>query len=55
VAAAQPRVRLAELMARLSVATGLGMGQPIDYALTTCLVGVRLGDALRFDDRPAPC
>ena len=42
-------VRLAELMACLSVATDMGMGLPVDYALTTCLVGVRLGDALGFD------
>lgn len=43
-------VRLAELMACLSVAADLGMGQPSDYAMTTCIVGMRLGEALGFDD-----
>ena len=36
-------------MACLSVATDLGMGQPADYAMTTCVVAMRLGDALGFD------
>jgi DNA-binding CsgD family transcriptional regulator len=40
---------VAELMASLSVATDLGMGQPADYAMTTCVVAVRLGEALGFD------
>lgn len=43
-------VRLAELMASLSVATDLGMGQPLDYAMTTCIVAIRLGQALGFDE-----
>lgn len=38
-------LRLAELMAALSIATDLGMGQPMEYALTTCIVAVRLGEA----------
>lgn len=37
-------MRLAELMAALSIATDLGMGQPMEYAMTTCIVAVRLGD-----------
>ncbi len=45
-----PPVRLAEFMTCLSVATDLGMGQPSDYAMTACVVGVRLGEALGFDD-----
>lgn len=36
-------------MACLSVATDLGMGQPADNAVTTCVLAVRLGDALGFD------
>ncbi|MCB0175411.1 MAG: LuxR family transcriptional regulator, partial [Anaerolineae bacterium] len=40
-----PPLRLAELMAALSIATDLGMGQPIEYAMTTCIVAVRLGEA----------
>src|SRR5712692_9254538 len=36
-------IRLAELMAALSIATDLGMGQPIEYALCVCVLAVRLG------------
>jgi HD-GYP domain-containing protein (c-di-GMP phosphodiesterase class II) len=32
-------------MAALSIATDLGMGQPLEHALTTCLVAMRLGEA----------
>jgi HD-GYP domain-containing protein (c-di-GMP phosphodiesterase class II) len=39
-------IRLAELIAALSLATDLGMGQPLEWALCTCVLGVRLGDAL---------
>ena len=38
-------LRLAELMAALSMATDLGMGQPMEYAMTTSIVAVRLGEA----------
>src|SRR5262245_34098804 len=37
-------VRLAELMASLSVATDLAMGQPVEYALSSCALAVRLGE-----------
>jgi hypothetical protein len=43
---AGPRIRLAELIASLSLATDLGMGQPMDHALRRCLLAVRLGEAL---------
>ncbi len=43
-------VRLAELMAALSIATDLGMGQPLETALRTCVVAMRLGEALNLDD-----
>lgn len=39
-------IRLAELMAALSLATDLGMGQPIEYALSVCVLSVRLGEVL---------
>ena len=42
-------VRVAELMACLSVASGLGMGQQADYAATTCVLAMRLGDVLGLD------
>jgi HD-GYP domain-containing protein (c-di-GMP phosphodiesterase class II)/DNA-binding CsgD family transcriptional regulator len=40
------RLRLAELMAALSLATDLGMGQPLEQALRTCLIALALGDRL---------
>ena len=40
------RLRLAELMAALSLATDLGMGQPMEQALRTCLIAISLGDRL---------
>ncbi|MBI4198614.1 MAG: HD domain-containing protein [Chloroflexi bacterium] len=43
-------VRLAELIAALSLATDLGMGQPMDHALRRCLIAVRLGEALGLSD-----
>jgi HD-GYP domain-containing protein (c-di-GMP phosphodiesterase class II) len=43
-------VRLAEVVAALSLATDLGMGQPLEYALCTCVLAVRLGEALGFDE-----
>jgi HD-GYP domain-containing protein (c-di-GMP phosphodiesterase class II) len=39
-------IRQAELIAALSIATDLGMGQQIEYALTTCVLATRLGEAL---------
>ncbi len=40
------RLRLAELMAALSLATDLGMGQPLEQALRTCLIATALGERL---------
>ena len=48
--AADSGVRLAELMAALSIATDLGMGQPLETALCSCVVAMRLGEALNLDD-----
>jgi HD-GYP domain-containing protein (c-di-GMP phosphodiesterase class II) len=45
--AADSGVRLAELMAALSIATDLGMGQPLESALCSCVVAMRLVTALR--------
>jgi HD-GYP domain-containing protein (c-di-GMP phosphodiesterase class II) len=39
-------LRLAELVAALSLATDLGTGQPMEHALRACLLTVHLGDAL---------
>lgn len=41
-----PVVRLAELCAAISLFTDLGTGQPAEHAMRTCLVSMRLGDAL---------
>lgn len=39
-------IRLAELMASLSIATDLGMGQPLEFAMQSCIVAVRLAERL---------
>jgi hypothetical protein len=38
-------IRLAELVASLSLAGDMGLGQPWEHSLRTCLVAVRLGEA----------
>ena len=43
-------VRLAELLAALSLATDLGMGQPSGHAVQTCLLSVRLARDLQLPD-----
>ena len=43
-------IRLAELVAALSLATDLGMGQPLEHALCSCVLAIRLGEALGLDD-----
>jgi HD-GYP domain-containing protein (c-di-GMP phosphodiesterase class II) len=45
----RPDVRLAELVAMLSLASDLGMGQPMEHAMRTCLIALRLGDELGLD------
>jgi HD-GYP domain-containing protein (c-di-GMP phosphodiesterase class II)/DNA-binding CsgD family transcriptional regulator len=40
------RLRVAELIAALSLATDLGLGQPMSHVLRTCLIAVHLGRAL---------
>jgi HD-GYP domain-containing protein (c-di-GMP phosphodiesterase class II) len=49
------RVRLAELVCAVSLATDVGMGQPFEHALRTCLVATRLAAAadLAAPDRHA--
>jgi HD-GYP domain-containing protein (c-di-GMP phosphodiesterase class II) len=43
-------LRLAELVAALSLASDLGMGQPMEYALCSCVLAVRLGETLGFSE-----
>src|SRR6476659_5820383 len=47
-------VRLAELLAVLSLGADLGMGQPMEHALRQCVIALRLGDrvGLVADQRP---
>jgi HD-GYP domain-containing protein (c-di-GMP phosphodiesterase class II) len=44
--AARPGVRLAELLAVLSLAADLGMGQPMEHVLRQCLICLRLARCL---------
>jgi HD-GYP domain-containing protein (c-di-GMP phosphodiesterase class II) len=43
-------VRVAEVVATLSLATDLGMGQPDQYAIRSTIVAMRLGEALGLTD-----
>ncbi len=43
-------VRLAEIVTALSLATDLGMGQPLEFAMRSCIVAMRLGEALGYSD-----
>jgi HD-GYP domain-containing protein (c-di-GMP phosphodiesterase class II) len=42
--AGRPRVRLAELVATLSLGTDLGLGQPMEHVLRQSLLALRLGE-----------
>jgi HD-GYP domain-containing protein (c-di-GMP phosphodiesterase class II) len=44
-------LRLAELVAALSLATDLGTGHPFERALRTCLLAIRFGEALSLDEQ----
>ncbi len=44
------QLRLAELISAISLATDLGMGQPLEQALRTCLVALGLADRLGLSD-----
>jgi len=46
--AAPSGVRLGEIIAALSMATDLAMGQPMEFALRSCLLGTRLGESLQL-------
>jgi HD-GYP domain-containing protein (c-di-GMP phosphodiesterase class II) len=42
--------RVAECVAALSIATDLGMGQPLEFALRSCVLSLRLGEALKLSE-----
>jgi HD-GYP domain-containing protein (c-di-GMP phosphodiesterase class II) len=44
-------VRFAEVMAALSVATDCAMGQPVEHALASCVLAMRLGAAAGLAER----
>jgi HD-GYP domain-containing protein (c-di-GMP phosphodiesterase class II) len=49
-AAAPSSIRLAELLAVLSLAADLGMGQPMEHVLRQCLISLRLAQCLGLDE-----
>lgn len=46
----RPQVRLAELIAALSLGVDLGFGQPMEHALRQCLIALRLAERRGLDD-----
>jgi HD-GYP domain-containing protein (c-di-GMP phosphodiesterase class II) len=46
---AENRVRLAELIAMISLGTDLGMGQPMEHVMRQSLIALRLAERLRLD------
>ena len=45
-----PEVRLAELVAALSLGVDLGFGQPMEHVLRECMIALRLADRVGLDD-----
>lgn len=45
-----PRVRLAELVAALSLGIDLGFGQPMEHVLRQCLIALRLAERIGLGD-----
>src|SRR5471032_1349819 len=44
------QVRLAELVAALSLGVDLGFGQPMEHVLRQCLIALRLAERIGLDD-----
>jgi hypothetical protein len=44
------RVRLAEVVAALSLGIDLGFGQPMEHVLRQCLIALRMSERLGLDD-----
>ena len=49
----EDRVRIAELIGALSLATDLGIGVPLEYGLHSTLIAMRLGERLGIDAETA--
>ena len=45
-----PRIRLAEVVALLSLGTDLGLGQPMEHMIRACLIALRLAESAAIDD-----
>ena len=43
-------VRLAELVASISLATDLGLGQPMEHVLRSCVLGLRIAERLELSE-----
>jgi len=46
----RPAVRLAELVAALSLGIDLGFGQPMEHVLRQCLIGLRIAERLGLEE-----
>src|ERR1041385_1304600 len=44
------RVRLAEIVAALSLGIDLGFGQPMEHVLRQCLIGLRIAERLGLEE-----
>src|SRR6476619_4691004 len=49
-AVARERIRLAELVALLSLGTDLGLGQPMEHIIRQCLIALRLAERLELNE-----
>jgi hypothetical protein len=49
--AKEREIRLAELVALLSLGTDLGLGQPMEHAMRQCLIALRLADKLKLGEQ----
>ena len=47
----EPEVRLAELVAALSLGVDLGFGQPMEHVLRECMIALRLADRLQLNEK----
>jgi len=45
-----PRVRLAEIVAALSLGVDLGFGQPMEHVLRQCLIALRVAERIGPDE-----
>ncbi|MBA3735591.1 MAG: hypothetical protein H0W90_10420 [Actinobacteria bacterium] len=48
---ARAQVRLAELVAALSLGIDLGFGQPMEHVLRQCLIALRLAEGIGLDEQ----